>query len=40
MAGDVKAAEILLGYGLDEFSMSAGSVDYIREELLKLTGNI
>ncbi len=40
MAGDVKAAEILLGYGLDEFSMSAGSMDYIREELLKLTGNI
>lgn len=40
MAGDVKAAEILLGYGLDEFSVSAGSVDYIREELLKLTGNI
>ncbi len=25
MAGDVKAAEILLGYGLDEFSMSASN---------------
>ncbi len=40
MAGDIKAAKILLEYGLDEFSMSAGSVDYVREELLKLTGAV
>jgi len=40
MAGDVKATKILLEYGLDEFSMSAGSMDYVREELLKLTGAI
>lgn len=40
MAGDIKATKILLEYGLDEFSMSAGSIDYIREELLKLTGAI
>lgn len=40
MAGDINATKILLEYGLDEFSMSAGSIDYIREELLKLTGVI
>lgn len=34
MAGDTKAAKILLEMGLDEFSMSASSADYIREELL------
>lgn len=36
MAGDVKATELLLEMGLDEFSMSAGSVDYVRAEILNL----
>lgn len=36
MAGDLKATEQLLEMGLDEFSMSAGSLDYIREKLLQL----
>lgn len=40
MAGDIKATEILLDYGLDEFSMSAGSVDYVREKILKIQGII
>lgn len=35
MAGDPKAIELLLEMGLDEFSMSAGSVDYVREQILK-----
>lgn len=30
MAGDVKATEKLVEMGLDEFSMSAGSIDYVR----------
>lgn len=34
MAGDIEATKILLEMGLDEFSMSASSVDYVREELL------
>lgn len=34
MAGDQKAVEILLDLGLDEFSMSAGSIDYVREQIL------
>lgn len=34
MAGDQKAVELLLDLGLDEFSMSAGSVDYVREQIL------
>lgn len=34
MAGDYKAVEILLDMGLDEFSMSAGSIDYVREQIL------
>ncbi len=34
MAGDVKASKLLLDMGLDEFSMSASSVDYVREELI------
>ena len=34
MAGDTKAIPILLQMGLDEFSMSAGSIDYVREQIL------
>ena len=34
MAGDQKAVELLLDLGLDEFSMSAGSIDYVREQIL------
>ncbi len=34
MAGDIKAVSMLLDMGLDEFSMSASSVDYVREKLL------
>lgn len=34
MAGDTKAVSILLQMGLDEFSMSAGSIDYVREQIL------
>lgn len=34
MAGDPKAAAKLLELGLDEFSMSAGSIDYVREQIL------
>ncbi|MFI3141782.1 MAG: phosphoenolpyruvate--protein phosphotransferase [Clostridia bacterium] len=37
MAGDTKASEMLLDMGLDEFSMSASSVDYVREELIEKT---
>ncbi len=36
MAGDTKATKLLLDMGLDEFSMSAGSVDYVRAEILGL----
>ena len=35
MAGDLQAVPILLKMGLDEFSMSAGSIDYVREKILK-----
>ena len=35
MAGDPAATDILLGLGLDEFSMSAGSIDYIRAKILE-----
>lgn len=35
MAGDPRAVKLLLELGLDEFSMSAGSVDYVREQILK-----
>lgn len=35
MAGDSRATELLLELGLDEFSMSAGSIDDIRAEILK-----
>ena len=34
MAGDQKAVKLLLDLGLDEFSMSAGSIDYVREQIL------
>lgn len=34
MAGDRKAVSLLLEMGLDEFSMSAGSLDYVREQIL------
>lgn len=34
MAGDKKAVPVLLELGLDEFSMSAGSIDYVREQIL------
>lgn len=34
MAGDPKAVPMLLEMGLDEFSMSAGSIDYVREQVL------
>lgn len=36
MAGDKNATAKLLAMGLDEFSMSAGSVDYVREQILNL----
>ncbi len=39
MAGDLKAVSMLLEMGLDEFSMSASSIDYVREQLLKETEN-
>lgn len=35
MAGDTQATKILLDMGLDEFSMSASSMDYVREVILK-----
>ncbi|MFI3325528.1 MAG: phosphoenolpyruvate--protein phosphotransferase [Clostridia bacterium] len=35
MAGDTNATKILLEMGLDEFSMSASSMDYVREAILK-----
>ncbi len=35
MAGDIKATKLLLDMGLDEFSMSAGSVDYVRAAILE-----
>ncbi len=38
MAGDAKAVPKLLELGLDEFSMSAGSVDYVREQVLEFPG--
>lgn len=34
MAGDPKAVPVLLEMGLDEFSMSAGSIDYVREQII------
>lgn len=34
MAGDPSAAMLLLELGLDEFSMSAGSMDYVREQII------
>lgn len=34
MAGDKNAVSKLLEMGLDEFSMSAGSIDYVREQIL------
>lgn len=34
MAGDPKATAKLLELGLDEFSMSAGSIDYVREQII------
>lgn len=33
MAGDYRAVKMLLEMGLDEFSMSAGSIDYVREQI-------
>lgn len=38
MAGDPRAVLLLLEMGLDEFSMSAGSVDYVREQILSYGG--
>ena len=40
MAGDEKATAILLEMGLDEFSMSAGSMDYVRKQIedIKISG--
>lgn len=35
MAGDICAIPTLLEYGLDEFSMSSGSVDYARMAILE-----
>lgn len=35
MAGNVEAAAVLLEMGLDEFSMSAGNIDYIRKLILE-----
>lgn len=37
MAGDVSAAPILLGLGLDEFSMSAGSIPRVKKVIRSLT---
>ncbi|MFI3251140.1 MAG: phosphoenolpyruvate--protein phosphotransferase [Eubacteriales bacterium] len=37
MAGDIHATQMLFEMGLDEFSMSPSSVDYVREKLLELT---
>ncbi len=37
MAGDLNAVTMLLELGLDEFSMSASSIDYVREKLLTAT---
>lgn len=34
MAGDPQAVPLLLEMGLDEFSMSVGSIDYVRERIL------
>ena len=34
LAGDVKAVPKLLALGLDEFSMSAGNVDYVRKTII------
>ncbi len=39
MAGDIKAVKMLFDMGLEEFSMSASSVDYVREILLEYTQN-
>jgi len=36
MAGDQKAVPLLLEMGLDEFSVSIGSIDYVREQILNL----
>lgn len=36
MAGDKNAVPVLLELGLDEFSMSAGSIDYVREQILNM----
>lgn len=36
MAGDKNAVPKLLELGLDEFSMSAGSIDYVREQILNV----
>lgn len=36
MAGDVQAVPVLLKLGLDEFSMSAGCIDYVREQILNV----
>jgi len=33
MAGDYRAVKMLLEMGLDEFSMSAGNIDYVREQI-------
>ncbi len=38
MAGDPRAVPLLLELGLDEFSMSAGSIDYAREQILNYKG--
>ncbi|MDO5425586.1 MAG: phosphoenolpyruvate--protein phosphotransferase [Eubacteriales bacterium] len=42
MAGDPKAVEMLLEMGLDEFSMAAGSIDYVRTQIVNAVslGNI
>jgi phosphotransferase system enzyme I (PtsI) len=37
MAGDVTAAPILLGMGLDEFSMSASSISRVKKVIRSLT---
>ena len=35
MAGNAEAVPVLLEMGLDEFSMSAGSIDYVRRLVLE-----
>ncbi|UUZ79823.1 phosphoenolpyruvate--protein phosphotransferase [Paenibacillus sp. P26] len=37
MAGDPKMAKLLIGLGIDEWSMSASQIPYVKQEILKLS---